>query len=273
VPVPKVRVNDIEVYYEIHGKGTPLVHIGGLAGDARTWMRQIEHLSKHYQVLCFDNRGTGRTDCPDTPYSTKLFAEDTVGLMTAVGVERAHIYGISMGGGIVQEISINYPERVLSLVINCSFAKMDRYGARITENIMNVYKTQGPREAARHMTLFCYTLRYFNTHKDEIDAKEKSIGDANRPAHAFIRSTEACIGHDARERLDQIKVPTLVNCGSEDTRCSVGCSEELARLIPGAKLQLYPNSSHFFLNEHFDQSMADILAFLRSVKIAAGKAA
>jgi 3-oxoadipate enol-lactonase len=84
--MPKVRVNDIEMYYEIHGKGTPLVHIGGLAGDARTWMRQIEHLAQDFQVLCFDNRGTGRTDCPDRPYSTKLFADDTVGLMDEVGI-------------------------------------------------------------------------------------------------------------------------------------------------------------------------------------------
>jgi len=115
--LPKVRVNDIDMYYKIHGKGPPLVHVGGLAGDARTWQRQIEDLAQHYQVLCFDNRGTGRTDCPDLPYSTKLFADDTVGLMDVVGIERAHVYGISMGGGIVQEVAINYPSRVLSLVI------------------------------------------------------------------------------------------------------------------------------------------------------------
>ena len=115
--MPKVRVNDIDMYYKIHGKGPPLVHVGGLAGDARTWQRQIEHLAQYYQVLCFDNRGTGRTDCPDLPYSTKLFADDTVGLMDVVGIERAHVYGISMGGGIVQEVAINYPSRVLSLVI------------------------------------------------------------------------------------------------------------------------------------------------------------
>ena len=79
---------------------------------------------------------------------------------------------------------------------------------------MNVYKAKGPQEAARHMTLFCYTLPYFNSHKDEIDAKEKSIGDAQHPAHAFIQSTKACLGHDAHSRLGQIKVPTLINCGS-----------------------------------------------------------
>jgi pimeloyl-ACP methyl ester carboxylesterase len=76
--MPKVRVKDIEMYYEIHGTGAPLMHIGGLAGDARAWARQIEHLSKHYQVICFDNRGTGRTSCPDMSYSTKLFAEDNL---------------------------------------------------------------------------------------------------------------------------------------------------------------------------------------------------
>lgn len=264
--MPKVRVKDIEMYYEIHGKGTPLVHIGGLAGDARAWTRQIEHLAKRFQVLCFDNRGTGRTDCPDTPYSTRMFAEDTAGLMDALGIRRAHLYGISMGGCIVQEMAINHPGRVLSLVINGSFAKFDRFGARITENIMNVYKSQGAAEAARHMTLACYTPSYFNSHKDEIDAKEKGLGDAQRPAHAFIHSGLAILEHDTRARIGEIKAATLVNCGDRDPWCSPGCSEEIARLISGARLKLYPNSSHFFLNEHFDEAMADIVSFLSAVE-------
>ena len=267
--MPKVRIKDIEMYYEIHGKGVPLVHVGGLAGDARTWARQIEHLAKHYQVLCFDNRGTGRTSCPDMPYSIRLFAEDTIGLMDALGIKRAHIYGISMGGCIVQEMAINHADRVLSLVINCSFAKLDRYGARITENVLNVYKSQGATEAARHVTVFCYTPAYFNSHKDEIDAKEKTIGETTRPAHAFIHSALAVLAYDSRTQLGRVKVPTLVNCGDADPWCSPACSQEITRLIPGARLKLYPNSSHFFLNEHFEQAMADILAFLGTVKVPA----
>ena len=128
-------------------------------------------------------------------------------------------------------------------------------------------QSAGPAGSRPPYDAVLLTLPYFNSHKDEIDAKEKSIGDAKRPAHAFIQSTKACVGHDARSRLGQIKVPTLVNCGTEDTSCSASCSQELAALIPGAKIKLYPNSSHFFLNEHFDQSMADILAFLGSVKV------
>ena len=264
--MPKVRVKDIEMYYEIHGRGTPLVHIGGLAGDARAWTRQIEHLAKYFRVLCFDNRGTGRTSCPDIPYSTGMFAEDTIGLMDALGIQRAHLYGISMGGCIVQVMAINHPARVLSLVINGSFAKFDRFGARITENITNVYRSQGAAEAAHHMTIACYTPRYFNSHKDEIDAKEKALGDAERPAHAFIHSAQAILEHDTRARIGAIKAPTLVNCGDTDPWCSPGCSEEIARLVPGARLKFYPNSSHFFLNEHFDEAMADILGFLNTVE-------
>jgi pimeloyl-ACP methyl ester carboxylesterase len=264
--MPTARVKDIDMYYELHGSGTPLVHVGGLAGDARAWARQIQWLSQHFQVLCFDNRGTGRSGCPDQPYSTKLFAEDTLGLMDALGIKRAHLYGISMGGCIVQEAALAQPDRVISLTINCSFAKLDRYGNRICENLINVYRTQGAKEAARHMTLYCYTPSYFNSHKDEIDAKEQALGDANRPDHAFLHSARACIEHDSRSRLGTLKVPTLVNCGDEDPWCSPACSEEIARLIPGAKLKLYPGSSHFFLNEHFDAAMPDILAFLRSVQ-------
>ena len=260
--MPRARVGDIEMYYEVHGEGTPLVHIGGLAGDARTWEKQIKHLSRFFKLLAFDNRGTGRSECPDVPYSTKLFAKDTIGLMDAVGIGKAHVLGISMGGAIAQEIALTYPERVLSLIINCSFAKMDRYGARTLENIMGVYKAQGPHEAARHFVLYFYTLAYFNTHKEAIDEKERNLGDAKRPAHAFIKSTMACLEHDARERLPRIKVPVLVNAGAEDLMCSPGCSEEIARLVPGAKLKIYPGSSHFFLSEHFDEAMADILSFL-----------
>ena len=186
--MPKARIKDIEMYYEVHGTGTPLVHIGGLAGDARAWARQIQHLSKHYQVICFDNRGTGRTSCPDMPYSTKLFAEDTVGLMDALGVDRAHIYGISMGGCIVQEIAINHPRRVLSLIINCSFAKFDRFGARITENIMNVYKSQGAAEAARHITIASTCPRISTaTRKKSTPRKKQSQTHSVRHMPSSIR--------------------------------------------------------------------------------------
>ena len=272
--MPKTRVGDIEMYYELHGdKGTPLVHIGGLAGDARAWERQIAYLAQNHRVLAFDNRGTGRTDCPADPYSTQLFAQDTVGLMDAVGIDAAHVLGISMGGAITQEIALNYPDRVLSLIINCSFAKMDRYGARTIENIMGVYEAQGPKEAAKHFVLYFYTLPYFNEHKDEVDAKEQVLGDSERPVHAFVASGRACIEHDTRNRLGQIECPVLVNAGSDDLMCSPSCCQEIADGVPHAKFKIYEDASHFFLSQCFDEAMADFRAFLADVDAKSSQAA
>lgn len=261
--MPKIKVRDIEMYHELHGKGTPVVLIGGLAGDARAWARQIEILAKSYQVLAFDNRGTGRSDCPDLPYTTKLFAEDTVGLMDALNLPSAHVIGRSMGGAIAQEMAIHFPDRVRRLIITASFGKMDRYGARILENIMEVVRTQGYREAAKHQSLFFFPPSYFNAHEEEMDALEEVLADSNRPVHAYVNSTMACLGHDALDRLGQIECPTLVLAGEEDVLCSLDCSREIAKRVPGAELRVLKGASHFFLIQRFEETMGHILEFLK----------
>jgi 3-oxoadipate enol-lactonase len=96
--VPTVKVGDINMYYEVHGGGQPLLLIMGLGSDSSNWMLQTMEFSKGYQVIVFDNRGVGRTDAPDIPYSVKMMADDTVGLMDAIGVKEAHVLGMSLGG-------------------------------------------------------------------------------------------------------------------------------------------------------------------------------
>ena len=118
--MPKQKVNRIEIYYEMHGQGDPLVLIMGLRRNAEWWYRQIPTLSKHFQVLVFDNRGAGRTDKPKMDYSIRLFADDTAGLMEALGIREANILGVSMGGYIAQELALNYPDRVKRLVLGCT---------------------------------------------------------------------------------------------------------------------------------------------------------
>ena len=263
--MPKVRVRDIEMYYELKGAGRPVVLIGGLAGDARAWAPQVEVLSKTYQVLAFDNRGTGRSDCPPGPYTTRLFAEDTVALMDALSLPAAHVIGRSMGGAIAQEVALNFPDRVRSLVITASFGKLDRYGAQILENIMEVVKAQGYRAAAKHQSLFFFPPAYFNTHKEELDAFEKLLGNVDRPVHAYVASTLACIEHDALDRLDHIKCPTLVLAGQADVLCSVQCSREIVKRVPKAELKVLKGTSHFFLVQKPEETMGYILDFLKNV--------
>ena len=118
--MPKIKVNDIQMFYEVHGEGFPLIMIMGFTGNTSWWdPRWIQTLSEKFKVIAFDNRGAGRTDISDREYSIKLFAEDTAGLMNALGIPQANVLGISMGGMIAQELVLNYPEKVKKLVL-CS---------------------------------------------------------------------------------------------------------------------------------------------------------
>jgi pimeloyl-ACP methyl ester carboxylesterase len=115
--VPKVQANGIQIHYETHGTGAPLVLIGGLGADTFLWFRQVPELCKHFQVIVFDNRGAGESDKPDEPYSVPMFAADTAGLLGALGIERAHILGASLGGMIAQQFAIDYPALLDRLVL------------------------------------------------------------------------------------------------------------------------------------------------------------
>ena len=122
--MPKVKVNDIQIYYEVHGEGFPLVMIYGSTGSLDGWdPRLVEGLSKHFKLVLFDNRGAGRTETSNREYTVRLFADDTAGLMDALGISKAHILGISMGGAIAQELVLNYPEKVSKLVLCSTYSQ------------------------------------------------------------------------------------------------------------------------------------------------------
>ena len=118
--MPRIKVQDIDLYYEIHGEGYPMVLIRGLGSNADHWYTQTPVFSSRYRVVSFDNRGIGRSDKPNEPYTISMMADDTVGLMDALGISRAHILALSMGGMIAQEIALKYPEKVESLVLACT---------------------------------------------------------------------------------------------------------------------------------------------------------
>ena len=117
----KVRVDDVNLYYEIYGQGDPLVLIAGTGISCAPWrVFQVPEFSRHYQVVIYDHRGLGRSDKPDMPYSTRLFAKDCASLMDALAIPKAHIMGHSMGGRVAQWLALDHPEKVRSLVLSRS---------------------------------------------------------------------------------------------------------------------------------------------------------
>src|SRR5262245_12030207 len=125
--MPKVRANGIDVYYEESGSGEPLLLIIGFGGDHQAWAFQVPAFAERYRVITFDNRGSGQSSVPDATYTTKMMADDAVGVLDALGIEQAHVLGVSMGGMIAQEIALNHPRRVKSLQLHCTYGRPDAY--------------------------------------------------------------------------------------------------------------------------------------------------
>ena len=233
--MPTVTVNDINVYYEIHGEGEPLVLIAGLATDVTRYERVIGVLSKRMKVIAFDNRGVGRTDKPDIPYSIDMMADDTAGLLDALGVERAHVLGISMGGRIAVALALRYPERVKSLILVSTIVR------RI------------PISWARRLLVLVPRIPLLGT-----------LGDRYpQPYYAFARQREASSSYDAADRLDEIRVPTLILHGKADRVAPYRLAEEMHAGIRGSKLIAF-DGGHLFSFFQPEKFLEAVLEFLES---------
>src|ERR1700722_8113789 len=150
--MPKTKVNETSLYYELHGKGDPLVLIAGYACDISFWQPIIETLAKNFKVLIFDNRGSGRSDSPDSVYSVEMMAQDVIGLMDKVGFHHAHIVGHSMGGAIAQRIAYAYPTRLKKLIIVNSSPKFSPICTMISDFFVTLRKEGVADERVVHGT-------------------------------------------------------------------------------------------------------------------------
>jgi len=266
--VPKAKVNGMNLYHEVHGQGEPLVMIMGFAGSRAGWIFQRRVFHKYFQVITFDNRGVGKSDKPDGPYSIRMMAEDTIGLMDHLGIEKAHILGVSMGGYIAQELAINHPERVRKLVLGCTYARQDDTGGHSPEYHRGMGLAEGcPAEELRKIPI-AKVLRAefplaFNGRLYKISAFP-FIGIYARlmATQGVAAQFQAIVGHDTLERLQMIQAPTLVITGTRDRIIKPVSSEVLAKMIPNArlvKIEGGPHSVFVGMRKRFNKEVLDFL--------------
>jgi 3-oxoadipate enol-lactonase len=265
--MPIVKVGDINIYYEIHGKGEPLVLIYGYVGHSRLWFRQIPVLSKQYRVVAFDNRGVGRSDKPDIPYTMAMMAGDIAGLLDIIGIDSAHIFGISMGGMITQHFALNYPQRVISLILGCTACGGIHMIQPEPESMAALFdferlKKMTPEEVTRQAMPFCYSQEFIERNPDIIEERVAKQLEYPTPGHGATRQAGAIMGHDTYELLPRIKSPTLVIAGDNDRLIPVENSRILASRIPGAELAIIKGAGHEFFIEDAEEVNKIILAFL-----------
>jgi pimeloyl-ACP methyl ester carboxylesterase len=261
--MPVARVGSVELHYAVEGEGFPLVLIHGLAGDLSAWTPQVAAFRDRHRVLAFDNRGAGRSTQRDEPVTTEELARDTLGFMNALGIERAHVVGRSMGGAIAQHVALAAPDRVRSLVLCASFARLDAIGERILRNMREVLEWRGSwADHARHSVPFFVSPRYYVEHPDVVERIERLIAGETRLQAAYSRSSQACVEHDTLERLGEIACPTLLLAGGVDAICSLVATRWMQERIPHAETVVFEESSHFFLLEEQDRFMAVLADWL-----------
>lgn len=246
------------------GQGPAVVLIHGLAGDYGAWQAQINLLSSNYRVIAFDNRGAGRSTQTDEPVSTADLAKDTLGLMDHLNIKQAHVVGRSMGGAIAQHMALMAPERIISLALCASFARLDPLGRRVLLNMREALEWRmNWADHARHSVQNFVSARFFNEHPEQIAAIERLIGGETRLPACYVRQNEACQTHDTISSLHKIRQRTLVMGGDCDPICSMTATRALLDGLPNSRAEIFADASHFFLMEQpekFNRLLTEWLA-------------
>lgn len=238
----------------------------GLNAPASAWAAQLAHFGRTHRSVAPDQRGVGKSDAPPGPYSTGQLAADALAVLDAHGVARAHLVGLSLGGAVAQELVLRAPERVASLALLGSFAKQAPRSAALLRAWRALYPvvSQSPelREAWELQSYAWLFTDKFWRGRGSDDGDGRSFTDAAlngagvraalrfaaaqplQSVAGFLGQVDAALGHDARQRLPQLRVPTLVLHGAVDQLSPLPCGEELAQLIPGAELIVLPEVGH-----------------------------
>jgi len=233
--MPVAKVNGININYQIEGEGAPLMMIAGLGADLSMWNPQVAAFKAHYKLIRFDNSGAGKSEKPAGPYSTKMMADDAVALLDILRIEKAIVFGISMGGMIAQEIAINYSQRVARLLLGSSYACQNHESGN-TQKAKELLVLSGSKYVWGFMSLIfgnkLFALIFFLLRSF---VRNKASADGYKGQFA------ACLAHNALDRLHLIKAPTLVIVGANDRLIRPSSSEVIVSKIPDAKLVMIDN--------------------------------
>ncbi len=252
----KMHVNDVDLYYEVSGSGPALLLLHGLGSSTRDWEAQVPEFCKEFKVVTFDMRGHGRSDKPSGPYSVKMFAADTADLLAALDIPSAHVVGESLGGAVAFQLAISFPEKLRSLVIVNSAPMMaDRQTA---EQRVAVVRQHGMRAMGELLSQSLFP-------KPELESLRATFIErwaANDP-EAYIQSTLSLVGWDVTDQLGSIRCPALVISADQDY-WPLAAKEAYTKLIPGARLVVFPDSHHALPLEKPHEFNAELLRFLKT---------
>jgi 3-oxoadipate enol-lactonase len=259
----KLQLDALTTNFELHGpEGAPwLVLSHSLACSSAMWTPQIEALQGDYRILAYDTRGHGGTEAPPGPYTLEQLADDLHALLGALGVERPHFCGLSMGGMIGQTYALRYPGRLRSLTLADTTSRYPAEAVAVWAGRIDVALTQGMGPLAAPTLQRWFTPAFHARHPAVVQAVRELI--LATPVAGYVGCSQAIPTIDLTARLREIDCPVLVICGADDPGTPLSMSEEIHAHTPGSRLVVLPKAAHLANLEQPEAFTAALRGFLR----------
>jgi pimeloyl-ACP methyl ester carboxylesterase len=263
--MPQVDVDGLTINYDTQGDGEPLLLIPYLSADHACYAFQLPAYTDHFTCIALDLPGTGESDKPAGPYSTEWYADQVSGFLGAIGIEQAHVAGVSLGAAIGLHLAARHPERVRSLSLHSAWHQSDAYLKTVLE-LWRVLASSLPTVAdavIEGVFPFCFTPEMYGARPEFVESLVGFVrGRPAQPLDAFLAQTHAADAHDANAVLGEIAVPALITFGAHDLVTSRRFAEPLQSGIRGSELVVFDHLAHAGLHEDPDAFNRVTLDFL-----------
>ena len=274
--MPVVGVNGARLHVERQGSGPPLLLITGFAISSAVFAPVLERYAERFECIFYDNRGAGRTRAPRRPTSMPELAADAAGLLTALGFDSAHVYGVSMGGMVAQELALRFPQRVRGLVLGATTAGGPRAIRPTLGELSALLSAMTAARGAGEQSWLAAALfspDFRRAHPERVAELLRPFARHRPPLDGVLWHWWASLVHDTTARLGQIQAPTLVLHGERDMLAPIANARLLAERIPDAQLAIVPGAGHAYALEAPDVSFRVLAGWLDGrTAIAPGRA-
>jgi aminoacrylate hydrolase len=262
----RIDIGPLTLNVEERGSGPAFIFIPGLAGLLNAWQYQIAELSQRYRCITFDHRGTGDSDKPAFGYSTEVLSRDVIGLMDALGIDRAHVAGTSTGGCVLQNLAIDHSGRVRCCIFSNTWVKADEYITRVQATRKRIALSYGPDEYVKVSSLFTNGPMQFRYDLDKVMDLEHRALQTVAPAGVLTQRIDMTLTHDRSADLPRIASPSLIVGTRDDATVPFYQSEDLHQAIPGSRLVIIEEGGHYSYRRHWQEWNRIIDAFLRDTE-------
>jgi len=250
--MPQADVGGLTINYDVQGAGEPLLLIPYTSADHASYAFQFPAYTEHFSCIAVDLPGSGESGMPAGPYSTEGYADQIAAFLGAIGIERAHVAGVSLGAGVGLHLAARHPGRVRSLSLHSGWHTSDPYLKVVVEQ-WRALATALPTVAdvvIQAIFPWCFTPEMYASRPEFVDTLVDFVrGRPAQPVEAFLAQIDAVVAHDASAVLSEIDVPTQITFGARDLVCSTRFAEPLSSGIAHSELVVFDHLSHAGLHE------------------------